>query len=96
MTLDEMIAVLQAAKRGGAIQWRYRGELGAWQDDAPVWNFRSCDYRVKPKPPKPLEGWVNFYGDFSLGNRFHPTKDEANATATSDCLRCVHVREVEE
>ena len=54
MNYDQMIAVLQAAKDGKAIQMRSkvnRRTGGAWYDVTdPLWDFAACDYRVKPEP----------------------------------------------
>lgn len=53
MNYDQMIAVLQAAKDGKAIQMRAKVNRlgGAWWDVAdPFWDFSACDYRVKPEP----------------------------------------------
>jgi len=53
MNYDQMIAVLQAAKEGKAIQMRAKVNRlgGAWWDVAdPFWDFHTCDYRVKPEP----------------------------------------------
>jgi hypothetical protein len=57
-TLDEMIAVMQAAKEGKQIQSRpYKCSCCkppkecTWRDDNnPAWNWRIHDYRVKPEP----------------------------------------------
>ena len=52
MNYDQMIAVLQAAKDGKAIQ-RLLKVPGAsrWEDDLkPSWDFSCYDYRVKPEP----------------------------------------------
>lgn len=49
MTIDEMIEVLQAAKRGEVIQYR-AVTYGDWFDNPCVWNFTAWEYRVKPKP----------------------------------------------
>lgn len=49
MTIDEMIEVLQAAKRGETIQLREKDYV-QWRDEEPLWNFCKFEYRVKPKP----------------------------------------------
>lgn len=51
MTIDEMIAVLQAAKQGETLQVM-RNRDGSWVDlgEAPNWNFSVNTYRVKPEP----------------------------------------------
>jgi hypothetical protein len=52
MTPDEMIAVIQAFKEGGEIQFRSKYTFDdVWKTtSSPVWNFESTAYRVKPKP----------------------------------------------
>jgi hypothetical protein len=50
MSIDDMIAVLQAAKDGKQIQSRSNGSSHEWQDTYPVWDFCGIDYRVKPVP----------------------------------------------
>lgn len=55
-SIDENIAVLQAAKDGKRIQERSRicrtcQSLPPWNDKSnPTWNFEDFDYRVKPEP----------------------------------------------
>jgi len=57
MTIDKMIAVLQAAKAGKQIQHRYKHDEGtAWHDTGlQIWNFTDYDFRVKPEP---REWWL--------------------------------------
>lgn len=63
MTLNEKIAVMEAARAGKKIQARRRvgnvldkGYLNVkysdWADTEPIWNFQFYDYRVKPEPRK--------------------------------------------
>lgn len=52
MTHDEMIAVIQAHKNGGKVEYRERSEI-AWTpviSGKPLWNFAAHDYRIKPAP----------------------------------------------
>ena len=58
-TVDEMFAVIQAAKGGKQIQYWFSqygnfAEDGKWINcvDAPVFNFSDYIYRVKPTPKK--------------------------------------------
>ena len=58
-TVDEMFAVIQAAKGGKQIQYWFSqygnfAEDGTWINcvDAPVFNFSDYIYRVKPEPKK--------------------------------------------
>lgn len=61
--IDYMIAVLQAAKEGKAIQYwarRNRGTDENWGDaPKPIWNWATYDYRVKPAEPSRF--WRNWY-----------------------------------
>ena len=51
MQIDEMIAVLQAARDGKTIQDSMSND--AWYDNPdPTWNFGAIMYRVKPEPHK--------------------------------------------
>lgn len=64
MTIDEMIAVLQAYKDCKAIQERVR-DCGSWWDmRRPQWDFHEYDYRIKPEPRE----WVL---DSDILDRFH-------------------------
>lgn len=50
MTIDEMIAVLRAAKEGKVIQFRDKEQQLKWHDCIlQSWNFHLYDYRVKPE-----------------------------------------------
>lgn len=50
MTIDEMIAVLQAYKEGKTIESKVK-TTDIWNPISyPVWNFMENDYRVKPEP----------------------------------------------
>jgi hypothetical protein len=53
MTHDEMIAVIQAHKDGKKLEFRDQRftEFKEWvQCLEPHWNFKDCDYRIKPEP----------------------------------------------
>ena len=52
--IDHMIAVMQAAKEGKTIQILYHDDIDAgWIDTTrPLWDWRTCDYRVKPAEPR--------------------------------------------
>lgn len=50
MSIDEMIAVLQAAKAGKQIQSR-DSRCSEWQNvNHSAWHFAYYEYRVKPEP----------------------------------------------
>lgn len=65
MTYDEMIAVIQAAKEGKAIEQYRRGrhDLGPWEPrtNGMMFDFVNYLYRIKPEPPKPREWWFVEY-----------------------------------
>lgn len=67
MTHDEMIAVIQAAKEGKEIEWKYVGQNDGWNplvgstQGQVYFDFRSMEYRVKPEPVKPRQLWINEY-----------------------------------
>lgn len=95
MTLDEMIAVLEAAKRGEQIQHRAREfEDWDWSDSPdPTWDFDSYDYRVKPRGPR-----VRYLLEFANGHTYdrvyetHKRAEEV-ASLTTDS-RVIEFREV--
>lgn len=65
VTIDEMMAVLQAHKEGKIIQCR-RSSAGTWQDlDEPSWNFGDFHYRIKPLS-KPSINWEHVRTDFKF------------------------------
>ena len=54
MTTSEMISVMQAYERGEQIEYRIKDFMrdDEWyvQKSIPEWDWRTYDYRVKPKP----------------------------------------------
>lgn len=93
MTIDEMIAVLQAAKVNKPIQVR-DGDEWVTVCSIPTWNFRDFQYRVKPEP---REWWINVYSNNAC--HLHLTKDAAVRGRTDGHDRLhgeetIHVREV--
>lgn len=55
MEIDDMIAVLQAAKSGKPIQGSRVGQNDFGSAYAPTWDFSRYEYRVKREP---REFWV--------------------------------------
>ena len=54
MKIDDMIAVLEAAKRGEKIEFSNTTN-GFWlPHETPVWKFDTYDYRIAPKPQMTL------------------------------------------
>lgn len=89
-TLDEQIAVMQAAKEGKPIQYRVDIGNGKWEDcHAPAWNWTACDYRVKPNPPR--EFWLNIAESGVTG--FYRSRESADRQPM-DRIECIHLREV--
>lgn len=66
MTHDEAIAVINAAKEDQQIECRQKGVNTEWKrmllgaSRECLFQFGSCDYRVKSEP---REFWVNVYTD---------------------------------
>ena len=86
MTHDEMIAVIQAHKRGETIQVRYKNGTSKWKDDPnPVFQFQTHFYRVK-RNPKEWNLAVNSSGTLFLSSTL-------NGESTGD-LKPILVREV--
>lgn len=55
MTIDEIIAVLQAYKEGKTIEF-YDSSAGKWIECInPVWDFEHIKYRIKPENSIKLE-----------------------------------------
>jgi len=58
-TLDEMIAVMQAAREGKKIEYRvidsHYNEEKWYECSHPGWDWTSYDYRVAPEQPETVE-----------------------------------------
>lgn len=92
MTIDEMIAVLQAAKEGKTIQVKARiSPKAMWGGTvySPTWDFSNFDYRVKPQP---REWWAELYNQSGLRGGLWATREEA----ASEGRKVVRVREIVE
>ena len=80
MTIDEMIEVLEAYKRGEEIEY-YNTDENKWTHiDLPAFNFVFYDYRIaKPEPKKvKLEAWMNtFHGAIEYRKLPHGFHDNA-------------------
>lgn len=67
MTIDEMIAVLQAYKEGNQIEVRWKSPNNLSWDiiSAPGWNFLDHEYRIAPKQTKKikLDAWIDLAGE---------------------------------
>jgi hypothetical protein len=90
MTIDGMIEVLQAAKRGEVIQHRTIGEDDTkWRyTKFPIWAFHECEYRAQSKPRR---WWVNVYPKMVC---VQESRAAADRLASDDRLECVQVEEV--
>lgn len=63
MTEQQMIEVIQAKRDGQTIQYRKQKSVMDWAVvKDPVWDFSSCEYRVKPEP---RTIWIRTYSDGS-------------------------------
>ena len=88
--IDRMIAVMQAAKEGKAIQSRLRTHRDIdefWSYVlAPSWDWSVFDYRVKPAEPRKV--WMIMYP--TMGGRSYVcynSREEAAATRAFDQAR---------
>lgn len=97
-TLQEKIAVMQAAADGKEIQWMEAGTDDNWvtlsakaigtQD----WNWEVFDFRVKPREPKVI--YVNEYAGSSVDYAYYQ-KSDADYAARGPVLRkAIKYREV--
>ena len=93
--IDHMIAVMQAAKEGKAIQFRrhpYSGIDVCWKDTPkPSWNWAMLDYRVKPTEPRRV--WLNVREDVMPS--VYTSRSQADLHAARDGrTECVEFVEV--
>lgn len=66
---------------------------GTWEvAHATSW-YASVTYRVKPKPPKPREVWLNEYPQ-GLSASCWATRDDADCAFAESRIRVVRFREV--
>lgn len=97
MTHDEMIAVIAAHRDGKTIQYMWTDELeNGWKDfdpgTGPAWNFKGCDYRIKPEPPKPREWWISLRDNTTVHNPAYWNYLSARSHMLTS--EVIHVREV--
>jgi hypothetical protein len=95
MTIDAMIAVLQAAAAKKVIQFRRAGG-DAWADHttAPEWDFSNWEYRVKPEP---REWWLAMFpGDVTVCTSLTSAEDVRFSKGGHSRYpeQIIHVREV--
>jgi hypothetical protein len=89
MTIDEMIAVLQAAKAGKPIQQQYLRK-NVWDVCDGRWDFTNYRYRVKPEPRR---WWLNVYPSRIIASAWMSPQD-ADENASPNRRECVEVVEV--
>ena len=77
MTTNEMIAVLEAYKRGEKIECSWDDGKSWMECGIPLWDFSSCQYRIaKPAPKKvKLHAWFDGENFFYLKEGVKPTFD---------------------
>lgn len=97
MTIDEMIAVMQASKEGAVIQCRRTGDTKWETAQGPVWNWLSYVYRVKPEPREwyavlDCDGFGDVYPDKATAERDAATYNERVREYAP--YRVAHLREV--
>lgn len=80
-TLDEKLAVMQAAKDGKTIEFKRKLTNSGWAVIvAPGWDWQSFEYRVKREP---RTFYINEYPDNEYGviGYAYPTKESARMDA---------------
>lgn len=95
--IDHMIAVMQAANEGKAIQRRHRTHRnidGFWKDVRVLhWNWTDFDYRVKPAEPRRV--WLNWYPALGvLSCVSYDSREEAASVARHEVSQQVEFVEV--
>jgi len=92
MTNQELIVCIEAEERGEVVQFRDRGKGGCWfTKTIGLWRTDLCEYRVRPRPAKPREWWINVYRNG--GAYAHESRELAEIQAGSE-RETFHVREV--
>ena len=66
MKIDEMIAVLEAAKRGEKIEWNNQGQWVLWRPEQ--FNFIGYTYRIAPKKEMTLVEELRDVVDFKVSS----------------------------
>ena len=94
--IDYMIAVMQAAKEGKAIQSRLRAHRDVdefWSyAPAPSWNWTVFDYRVKPELRRV---WLNWYPTKNCRSSVcYESREEAASFALHDTAEQIEFVEV--
>ena len=88
MKIDEMIEVLQAAKRGEKIEVR---EGGSWYEHLDgAWNFDAKDYRIAPKKERGLVEQLRAWGA-SPGNVIQRAADRIEQLEMDSITSMVNV-----
>ena len=95
--IDHMIAVMQAAKEGKAIQRRNRHHPDTdarWIDaPKPSWDWPTFDYRIKPAEPRRV--WLNWYPALGrLSSAFYDSREEAASVARHEVSQQIEFVEV--
>ena len=96
--IDHMIAVMQAAKEGKAIQSRRRHPRpdidACWRDaPEPSWNWSTFDYRVKPAELRRI--WLNVYPTMGCRSSVcYDSREEAASFARHDITEQIEFVEV--
>ena len=95
--IDHMIAVMQAAKEGKAIQRhnRHHPDTDACWIDAPKpsWDWPTFDYRIKPAEPRRF--WRNWYPALGrVSSDCYDSREEAASFARHDITEQIEFVEV--
>ena len=95
--IDHMIAVMQAAKEGKAIQRRHRNRPDTdvyWEAvPKPFWEWATFDYRIKPTEPRRI--WLNWYPTKKCRSSVcYDSREEAASFALHDITEQIEFVEV--
>lgn len=92
MNDKEIIKIVQAHIDGEEIEQRSNG-APAWEPFNEIWMFSSHQYRIALR--KPLEYWVNVYGESKTCVCVWDSKEKAMRNAGKYAIHvAVHMREV--
>jgi hypothetical protein len=93
--LKTAVEVAQALERGEVVEHQYIGDSGKWRNTKSggwSWCPDQIIYRIKPKP---LECWVNVYGD-NLFSAYRSKEGAEKCVSGTASRVAVHMREVTE
>lgn len=90
-TLQEKIAVMQAAEAGKEIEWSIKHKAIWRLATGPCWDWLNYDFRVKPREPRKF--YVNEI-DGNLSINHHETESDAKEATMARNARVINFIEV--